>query len=141
MTRQVICVNYHQQINENYCDPEGRPAKEQECSMPSCPPVYRHVAKIHDHPSHFPEVGYLPIHPSRDNLNQWNRPSAGGYQWRTGPWGAVRNFLEYINLFCHMCVNISRSVIAVQIWSKEKHIHFKKYCYSCSYCYSEYIKF
>lgn len=36
-----------------------------------------------------------------------------------------------------MCVNISRKVIAVQIWSKEKHIYLKKnYCY-----YEEYIKF
>ncbi|XP_014726621.1 PREDICTED: A disintegrin and metalloproteinase with thrombospondin motifs 20 [Sturnus vulgaris] len=88
VTRQVICVNYHQQINENYCDPESRPPNEQECNMPPCPPVYHHVPKTHDHPSHSPEIGYLPIHPPQDNLNQWNHPSVGGYQWRTGPWGA-----------------------------------------------------
>uniref|UniRef100_A0A663MXA9 ADAM metallopeptidase with thrombospondin type 1 motif 20 n=1 Tax=Athene cunicularia TaxID=194338 RepID=A0A663MXA9_ATHCN len=88
VTRQVICVNYHQQINENYCDPEGRPSKEQECNMPPCPPVYHHIPNIHDHPSNFPEIGYLPIHHPQDNINQWNRPSVGGYQWRTGPWGA-----------------------------------------------------
>lgn len=92
--------------------------------MPPCPPVYHHVPKLPDHPSHFPEMGYLPIHPPQDNLNQWNRPSVGGYQWRTGPWGAVRNFFKYMNFFCHMCVNISRNVIAIQIWSKQKHIHF-----------------
>uniref|UniRef100_A0A8B9M7D3 Peptidase M12B domain-containing protein n=1 Tax=Accipiter nisus TaxID=211598 RepID=A0A8B9M7D3_9AVES len=88
VTRQVICVNYHQQINENYCDPEGRPSKEQECNMPPCPPVYHHIPKMHDHPSHFPETGHLPIHHPQGNINQWNRPSVGGYQWRTGPWGA-----------------------------------------------------
>ncbi|XP_027312774.1 A disintegrin and metalloproteinase with thrombospondin motifs 20 isoform X1 [Anas platyrhynchos] len=88
VTRQVICVNYHQQINENYCDPEGRPSKERECNMPPCPPVYHHTPRIHDRPSNFPEIGYLPIHHPQDNTNQWNHPSVGGYQWRTGPWGA-----------------------------------------------------
>uniref|UniRef100_G1NB35 ADAM metallopeptidase with thrombospondin type 1 motif 20 n=1 Tax=Meleagris gallopavo TaxID=9103 RepID=G1NB35_MELGA len=87
ITRQVICVNYHQQINENYCDPESRPSKEQECNMPPCSPVY-HTPKIHEHPSHFPEAGYPSIHHPLDNMNQWNHPSGGGYQWRTGPWGA-----------------------------------------------------
>ncbi|XP_051651320.1 A disintegrin and metalloproteinase with thrombospondin motifs 20 isoform X1 [Manacus candei] len=87
-TRQVFCVNYNQQINENFCDPEGRPSKEQECNMPPCPRVYHHMPKMHDPPSHFPETGYLPIHHPQDNLNQWNHPSVGGYQWRTGPWGA-----------------------------------------------------
>uniref|UniRef100_A0A8C6NFY1 Uncharacterized protein n=1 Tax=Melopsittacus undulatus TaxID=13146 RepID=A0A8C6NFY1_MELUD len=88
VTRQVICVNYHQQIDENYCDPESRPSKEQECNMPSCPPVYHHIPKAHDHPSRFPEIGYLPVHHPQGDINQWNRPSMGGYQWRTGPWGA-----------------------------------------------------
>uniref|UniRef100_A0A8D0GRT1 ADAM metallopeptidase with thrombospondin type 1 motif 20 n=1 Tax=Sphenodon punctatus TaxID=8508 RepID=A0A8D0GRT1_SPHPU len=59
ITREVICVNYHQQIDENYCDPEGRPSKEQECNVPPCLPIYRHIPKIHDRS-----------------------------QWRTGPWGA-----------------------------------------------------
>uniref|UniRef100_A0A8C3P7I2 ADAM metallopeptidase with thrombospondin type 1 motif 20 n=1 Tax=Chrysemys picta bellii TaxID=8478 RepID=A0A8C3P7I2_CHRPI len=61
--RQVVCVNYHQQIDENYCDPESRPSNEQECNMPPCLPVYH-------------------------NVNQWSHPSVGGNQWRTGPWGA-----------------------------------------------------
>ncbi|XP_038235081.1 A disintegrin and metalloproteinase with thrombospondin motifs 20 isoform X3 [Dermochelys coriacea] len=90
-TRQVVCVNYHQQIDENYCDPESRPSKEQECNMPPCLPVYRHIPKMHDHPSHFPELDYPPIHRGHhppDNVNQWSHPSVGGNQWRTGPWGA-----------------------------------------------------
>ncbi|XP_075786355.1 A disintegrin and metalloproteinase with thrombospondin motifs 20 isoform X3 [Pelodiscus sinensis] len=90
-TRQVVCVNYHQQIDENYCDPESRPSKEQECNMPPCLPVYRHTPKIHDHPSRFPELDYPPIHKGQnpqDNVNQWSHPSVGGNQWRTGPWGA-----------------------------------------------------
>ncbi|EMP33955.1 A disintegrin and metalloproteinase with thrombospondin motifs 20 [Chelonia mydas] len=90
-TRQVVCVNYHQQIDENYCDPESRPSKEQECNMPPCLPVYRHIPKMHDHPSHFPELDYPPIHRGhhpQDNVNQWSHPSVGGNQWRTGPWGA-----------------------------------------------------
>ncbi|XP_034625689.1 A disintegrin and metalloproteinase with thrombospondin motifs 20 isoform X3 [Trachemys scripta elegans] len=89
--RQVVCVNYHQQIDENYCDPESRPSNEQECNMPPCLPVYRHIPKIHDHPSHFPELDYPPIHRGhhpQDNVNQWSHPSVGGNQWRTGPWGA-----------------------------------------------------
>lgn len=98
ITRQVICVNYHQQINENYCDPEGRPSTEQECNMPPCPAVY-HTPKIHEHPSHFPEAGYPPIHHPLDNTNQWNHPSVGGYQWRTGPWGAVRKLCFSILIY------------------------------------------
>uniref|UniRef100_A0A8C8RHX3 ADAM metallopeptidase with thrombospondin type 1 motif 20 n=1 Tax=Pelusios castaneus TaxID=367368 RepID=A0A8C8RHX3_9SAUR len=90
-TRQVVCVNYHQQIDENYCDPESRPSEEQECNMPPCLPVYRHIPKMHDHPSHYPELDYPPIHKGhnpQDNGNQWSHPSVGGNQWRTGPWGA-----------------------------------------------------
>lgn len=104
VTRQVICVNYHQQVNENYCDPESRPSKEQECNMPPCPPIYHHIPKTHDHPSHFPEIGYLPVHHPQDNINQWNRPSMGGYQWRTGPWGAVRIYFYYIFICSLTCV-------------------------------------
>lgn len=113
ITRQVICVNYHQQINENYCDPEGRPSKEQECNMPPCPAVY-HTPKIHEHPSHFPEAGYPPIHHPLDNTNQWNHPSVGGYQWRTGPWGAVRKLC--FSILSYLCIYICRNVIAVQSW-------------------------
>ncbi|XP_067420282.1 A disintegrin and metalloproteinase with thrombospondin motifs 20 isoform X3 [Emydura macquarii macquarii] len=90
-TRQVVCVNYHQQIDENYCDPESRPSKEQECNMPPCLPDYRHIPKMYDHPSHYPELDYPPIHKGhnpQDNVNQWSHPSVGGNQWRTGPWGA-----------------------------------------------------
>lgn len=93
ITRQVVCVNYHQQINENYCDPEGQPPNEQECNMPPCPVVYHRVPKPDDHPSRFPNIGYFPIHHPQDNM--------GGYQWRTGPWGAVRN-LFVSTLICSL---------------------------------------
>nr|XP_056702477.1 A disintegrin and metalloproteinase with thrombospondin motifs 20 [Euleptes europaea] len=84
VTRQVVCVNHHQQIDENYCDPEGRPAKEQECNMPPCRPVYHH-----DYPGHLVDQDYPSIHKvqhSQDSAR--NHPSPGGNQWRTGPWGA-----------------------------------------------------
>ncbi|XP_053114058.1 A disintegrin and metalloproteinase with thrombospondin motifs 20 isoform X2 [Hemicordylus capensis] len=90
VTRQVVCVNHHQQIDENYCDPEGRPAKEQECNMPPCQPVYRHIPDINEHPSHL-DQDFPPIHKvhhSQDNVNPRNHHSARGNQWRTGPWGA-----------------------------------------------------
>ncbi|KYO47658.1 A disintegrin and metalloproteinase with thrombospondin motifs 4 [Alligator mississippiensis] len=90
VTRQVVCVHYHQQINENYCDPEGRPAHEQECNMPPCLPVYRQIPKTNYHPRHFPELDYPPLHKGhhpQKNINQWSHPSVSGYQWRTGPWG------------------------------------------------------
>ncbi|XP_077194718.1 A disintegrin and metalloproteinase with thrombospondin motifs 20 isoform X4 [Paroedura picta] len=84
VARQVVCVNHHQQIDENYCDPEGRPAKEQECNMPTCQPVYRH-----EYPGHLIDQDYPSIHKihhSQDNTR--NLPSPGRNQWRTGPWGA-----------------------------------------------------
>ncbi|XP_054845182.1 A disintegrin and metalloproteinase with thrombospondin motifs 20 [Eublepharis macularius] len=84
VTRQVVCVNHHQQIDENYCDPEGRPAKEQECNMPSCQPVYGP-----EYPSHSVDQDYPSVHKvqhSQDSAR--NHLSAGGNQWRTGPWGA-----------------------------------------------------
>lgn len=127
ITRQVICVNYHQQINENYCDPEGRPSKEQECNMPPCPAVY-HTPKIHEHPSHFPEAGYPPIHHPLDNTNQWNHPSVGGYQWRTGPWGAVRKlcFSILIYLTCvYTFVEMLSQCRVGEMWHYEKYIQFK----------------
>uniref|UniRef100_A0A8D2ISN2 ADAM metallopeptidase with thrombospondin type 1 motif 20 n=1 Tax=Varanus komodoensis TaxID=61221 RepID=A0A8D2ISN2_VARKO len=83
VTRQVVCVNHHQQIDENYCDPEGQPAKEQECSMPPCQPVYRHALDIHEHPSH---QDYSPIHKVHHLHDTHHSPQ--GNQWRTGPWGA-----------------------------------------------------
>lgn len=95
VTRQVVCVNHHQQIDENYCDPEGRPAKEQECNMPSCQPVYRH-----EYPGHLIDQDYPSIHKvhhSQDNTR--NLPSPGGNQWRTGPWGAVSKLLFILNTF------------------------------------------
>lgn len=100
VTRQVVCVHYHQQINENYCDPEGRPAHEQECNMPPCLPVYRQIPKTNYHPRHFPELDYPPLHKGhhpQKNINQWSHPSVSGYQWRTGPWGTVSKLLKFIN--------------------------------------------
>uniref|UniRef100_A0ACB8FPN3 Uncharacterized protein n=1 Tax=Sphaerodactylus townsendi TaxID=933632 RepID=A0ACB8FPN3_9SAUR len=80
VTRQVVCVNHHQQIDENYCDPEGRPAKEQECKMPPCHHEYPGYLVDQDYPS------VLKVQHSQDNAG--NHPSPGGNQWRTGPWGA-----------------------------------------------------
>uniref|UniRef100_G3UGB1 GON domain-containing protein n=1 Tax=Loxodonta africana TaxID=9785 RepID=G3UGB1_LOXAF len=67
-TREVLCINYHQAINEDYCDPEVRPLTEQECNLAACPPMYSHFPSSSEQPSHSPAIG--------------------GNQWRTGPWGS-----------------------------------------------------
>eukprot|EP00062_Callorhinchus_milii_P009908 gi/632954349/ref/XP_007892911.1/ PREDICTED: A disintegrin and metalloproteinase with thrombospondin motifs 20 [Callorhinchus milii] len=87
VTRQVVCASYHHQITDGSdCDPDERPAQEQDCSLPPCPRDY------HDYPAHFPQHDYphpRQVYPSHDiaSQNTWNNPS-GGSQWRTGPWGA-----------------------------------------------------
>ncbi|XP_077790786.1 A disintegrin and metalloproteinase with thrombospondin motifs 20 isoform X1 [Podarcis muralis] len=88
VTRQVVCVNHHQQIDENYCDPEGHPAKEQECNMPPCQPVYHHNPDTREHPNHQDYPPIHKVHHSHDNVNSRNHHSPQGNQWRTGPWGA-----------------------------------------------------
>ncbi|KAH0616617.1 hypothetical protein JD844_027870 [Phrynosoma platyrhinos] len=79
VTREVVCVNHHQQIDENYCDPEGHPAKEQECNMPPCQPDYRHILDIHEHPSH---QDYPPIHNVDPSHGNCSSSCAGGFHHR-----------------------------------------------------------
>ncbi|KAG9346917.1 hypothetical protein JZ751_005844 [Albula glossodonta] len=83
-TRQVMCSNYHQQVEEGFCDPDERPSTGQECSSAPCPSVY------HLRPNDQPTVSHAdyPRRPSNHpGHNSWNVPSAD-HQWRTGPWGA-----------------------------------------------------
>uniref|UniRef100_A0AAQ5Y3E9 ADAM metallopeptidase with thrombospondin type 1 motif 20 n=1 Tax=Amphiprion ocellaris TaxID=80972 RepID=A0AAQ5Y3E9_AMPOC len=80
-TRQVVCSNYHQPVDQSFCDPDERPATEQECTAAPCSSVY-HRQRINDQPYGYPQdPGRHPGHSS------WNVPSADN-QWRTGPWGA-----------------------------------------------------
>uniref|UniRef100_A0A8C3AK86 ADAM metallopeptidase with thrombospondin type 1 motif 20 n=1 Tax=Cyclopterus lumpus TaxID=8103 RepID=A0A8C3AK86_CYCLU len=81
-TRQVVCSNYHQSVDQSFCDPDEKPATEQECAAaPPCPSIY-HRQRINDQPYGYPQdPGRHPGHSS------WNVPSADN-QWRTGPWGA-----------------------------------------------------
>ncbi|KAJ8361216.1 hypothetical protein SKAU_G00177410 [Synaphobranchus kaupii] len=81
-TRQVVCVNFSDQVVDvSECDPDDRPASEQECAMAQCPTRYS------DHGS-FPSNGdprkRLPPHGSSAR----NNGRAQSHQWRTGPWGA-----------------------------------------------------
>lgn len=81
-TRQVVCSNYPQPVDQSFCDPDERPVTEQECTAAPCPSVY-HRQRINDQPYEYPQdPGRHPGHSS------WNVPSADN-QWRTGPWGAV----------------------------------------------------
>uniref|UniRef100_A0A672ZSK0 ADAM metallopeptidase with thrombospondin type 1 motif 20 n=1 Tax=Sphaeramia orbicularis TaxID=375764 RepID=A0A672ZSK0_9TELE len=80
-TRQVVCSNYHQPVDHSFCDPDERPATEQECTAVPCSSIY-HRQRINDQPYGYPQdPGRHPGHSS------WNVPSADN-QWRTGPWGA-----------------------------------------------------
>lgn len=82
ITRQVDCSNYHQPVDQSFCDPDEKPPTEQECAATSCPSVYQRQ-RINDQPYGYPQdPGRHPGHSS------WNVPSADN-QWRTGPWGAV----------------------------------------------------
>ncbi|CAB1323371.1 unnamed protein product, partial [Coregonus sp. 'balchen'] len=77
-TRQVVCSNYHHQVDESFCDQDERPSTEQECTAAPCPSVYRQ--RPNDQP-------YSPHNPaSHPGHSSWNVPSADN-QWRTGPWG------------------------------------------------------
>ncbi|XP_047238951.1 A disintegrin and metalloproteinase with thrombospondin motifs 20-like [Girardinichthys multiradiatus] len=80
-TRQVVCSNYHQAVDQSFCDPDERPSAEQECNTAPCPSVYNRQ-HIYEQPYGYPQdPGHHPGHSS------WNVPSADN-QWRTGPWGA-----------------------------------------------------
>ncbi|XP_068132664.1 A disintegrin and metalloproteinase with thrombospondin motifs 20 isoform X2 [Hyperolius riggenbachi] len=87
--RQVVCTSYHGIIDENNCDPDGRPVLEQDCNKAPCQ-GYNHFPGSHDHPMRFPQPESP--HKSREHdihntIHQPNKHSRG-YQWRTGPWGA-----------------------------------------------------
>lgn len=76
-TRQVLCVNFSdQEVNASECDPDDRPATEQDCAMSQCP-------------SRSSEPRPFPSSPNTSARN--NLPHSESHQWRTGPWGAVRH--------------------------------------------------
>uniref|UniRef100_A0A673ZPN7 ADAM metallopeptidase with thrombospondin type 1 motif 20 n=1 Tax=Salmo trutta TaxID=8032 RepID=A0A673ZPN7_SALTR len=77
-TRQVVCSNYHHQVDESFCDQDERPSTEQECTGAPCPSVYRQRSNDQPYSPHDPAS-----HPGHSS---WNVPSADN-QWRTGPWG------------------------------------------------------
>uniref|UniRef100_A0A3B5QY86 ADAM metallopeptidase with thrombospondin type 1 motif 20 n=1 Tax=Xiphophorus maculatus TaxID=8083 RepID=A0A3B5QY86_XIPMA len=80
-TRHLVCSNYHQPVDQSLCDPDERPAAEQECTAAPCPSAYNRQ-HIYEQPYGYPQdPGRHPGHSS------WNVPSADN-QWRTGPWGA-----------------------------------------------------
>uniref|UniRef100_H3D0N5 ADAM metallopeptidase with thrombospondin type 1 motif, 9 n=1 Tax=Tetraodon nigroviridis TaxID=99883 RepID=H3D0N5_TETNG len=73
-TRQVLCVNFSdQEVNASECDPDDRPATEQDCAMSQCP-------------SRSSEPRPFPSSPNTSARN--NLPHSESHQWRTGPWGA-----------------------------------------------------
>ncbi|XP_036386252.1 A disintegrin and metalloproteinase with thrombospondin motifs 9 [Megalops cyprinoides] len=81
-TRQVVCVNFSDQVVDvSECDPDDRPATEQECAMPQCP------VRSSDH-GNFPTNGdpRKKIPPQGTSVRNGGR--AQSHQWRTGPWGA-----------------------------------------------------
>lgn len=84
-TRQVVCSNYHQPVDQSFCDPDDRPATEQECTAVPCPSVYHGTNQPYGYPQ---DPGHHPGH------SFWNVPSADN-QWRTGPWGAVRTACDF----------------------------------------------
>ncbi|XP_033619476.1 A disintegrin and metalloproteinase with thrombospondin motifs 20 isoform X4 [Fukomys damarensis] len=87
-TRQVSCVNYHQPIDENFCDPEVRPLAAQACNLAACPPTYSHFPSSSEQPSHFSGQNFPLTHKPEDNQNQGGHLSIRETQWRTGPWGS-----------------------------------------------------
>ncbi|XP_057647833.1 A disintegrin and metalloproteinase with thrombospondin motifs 20 [Chionomys nivalis] len=87
-TRRIFCMNYHQPVDESFCDPEVRPVIEQECSLAACPPPYNHFPSSSEQPSQFPGRNSPLIHKPEENQNQGVHLSIRGNQWRTGPWGA-----------------------------------------------------
>ncbi|XP_039770670.1 A disintegrin and metalloproteinase with thrombospondin motifs 20 [Ornithorhynchus anatinus] len=87
-TRQVVCINYHQHIDENYCNPESRPREEEECDLAACPVVYSHFPNSYDEPSRSPGSSFPQTQKPEDDRDHPSRSSEAGNQWRTGPWGS-----------------------------------------------------
>ncbi|XP_076863283.1 A disintegrin and metalloproteinase with thrombospondin motifs 20 isoform X2 [Brachyhypopomus gauderio] len=84
-TRQVVCMNYNQQVDESSCHPEEKPGSEQECVAAPCPSVY------HLWPNNQPSFPHKTA--SHPGHSSWNVPSAD-HQWRTGPWGSCSSTCE-----------------------------------------------
>ncbi|KAG7478040.1 hypothetical protein MATL_G00076160 [Megalops atlanticus] len=81
-TRQVVCVNFSDQVVDvSECDPDDRPATEQECAMPQCP------IRSSDH-GNFPTNGDPRKKFPPQGTSVRNGGRAQSHQWRTGPWGA-----------------------------------------------------
>uniref|UniRef100_A0A3B5RBG7 ADAM metallopeptidase with thrombospondin type 1 motif, 9 n=1 Tax=Xiphophorus maculatus TaxID=8083 RepID=A0A3B5RBG7_XIPMA len=73
-TREVVCVSFSdQEVNANECDPDDRPATEQDCALSQCP----------SRPSES-----LPLPSSPNTITRSNVARGHSHQWRTGPWGA-----------------------------------------------------
>ncbi|XP_062858960.1 A disintegrin and metalloproteinase with thrombospondin motifs 20-like [Trichomycterus rosablanca] len=84
-TRQVVCMNYNQQVDESYCHPDEKPSTDQECAAAPCHSVYQLWPK---------NQPYFPRDPrSHPGHSSWNVPSAD-HQWRTGPWGSCSSTCE-----------------------------------------------
>uniref|UniRef100_A0A674E916 ADAM metallopeptidase with thrombospondin type 1 motif 9 n=1 Tax=Salmo trutta TaxID=8032 RepID=A0A674E916_SALTR len=82
-TRQVVCLNLSDQIVDVVeCDPDDRPATEQECAMSQCPA--RRSSDSRPFPS--PSGGVRNNLPTAADGRSGGRTQA--HQWRTGPWGA-----------------------------------------------------
>uniref|UniRef100_A0A8C1TCX1 Peptidase M12B domain-containing protein n=1 Tax=Cyprinus carpio TaxID=7962 RepID=A0A8C1TCX1_CYPCA len=79
-TRRLVCMNYHHQVDESFCEPDERPSAEQECVAAPCQSSF-----------HWPNN--QPHFPSDPDTHSWNVPSADN-QWRTGPWGACSSTCE-----------------------------------------------
>lgn len=92
-------MNYHQPIDENYCDPEVRPLMEQECRLAACPPAHSHFPSSAVQPSYYLSTNLPLTHKLEDDENQVVLPSVRGNQWRTGPWGSVSHFYWIIYNF------------------------------------------
>ncbi|XP_053497011.1 A disintegrin and metalloproteinase with thrombospondin motifs 20 [Ictalurus furcatus] len=84
-TRQVVCMNYNQQMDESFCHLDEKPSSEQECAAAPCHSAYQLW------PNNQP---YFPPDPrSHPGHSSWNVPSAD-HQWRTGPWGSCSSTCE-----------------------------------------------
>ncbi|XP_060766580.1 A disintegrin and metalloproteinase with thrombospondin motifs 9-like isoform X3 [Neoarius graeffei] len=80
--RQVHCVNFSDQVVDlSECDPDDRPATEQECAMPQCPSRPNNHAAFP--PDQDPHKKAAPA--GRADRIRGARPQS---QWRFGPWGA-----------------------------------------------------
>lgn len=100
-TRQVLCVNFsEQEVSTSECDPDDRPATEQDCAMSQCP-------------SRSSESRPFPSSPNTSGRN--NLPRSQSHQWRTGPWGAVRRHVSAF-VSTHKFETKNLSNLSVALW-------------------------